>query len=109
MPQITVTINGRLYPVACNAGEEGRIAELARHVDEKVKAFARDVGPIGEARLLLLTALVLADELAETREAVGVVPGANGARPEGAKLAAGIEALASRVEAIAAKLETSHI
>jgi cell division protein ZapA len=105
MAQIAVTINGRSYPVACNDGEEQRIAELSRYVDSKVKTFARDLGQIGESRLLLLAALVLADELADAQSGAptnGVVDGAAG-------LAAQVEDLAQRIETIASRLETHHI
>jgi len=110
MAQVTVTINGRNYPIACNAGEESRIGELARYVDGKVKGFAKEFGAVGEARLLLLTALVLADELAEAREAQnGHHAGGNGAAAMGETLAGGIDHLARRIEAIATRLETAHI
>jgi cell division protein ZapA len=110
MAQVTITINGRNYPVACNAGEEGRIGELARYVDGKVKAFAKEIGAVGEARLLLLTALVLADELAEARELQNGHDGAgNGAALVAENLAGGIDDIAQRIEAIAMRLETSHI
>jgi cell division protein ZapA len=109
MAQVTVVINGRNYPVACDAGEEARITELARYIDDKVKGFARDFGQIGEARLLVMAALLVADELAEAHEAAGAPSAGNGAVREDAKLAAGIDSLAQRIEAIAAKLETSHI
>ncbi len=110
MAQVTITINGRNYPVACDAGEEKRIGELARSVDEKVKGFARESGPAGEARLLLLAALVLADELAEAREVGGAARrGGNGASPGEGQLAAGIDQLAQRIETIAARLEWPHI
>jgi cell division protein ZapA len=110
MAQVTITINGRSYPVACNAGEEERIGELARYVDGKVKSFAKDLGQVGEARLLVLAALVLADELAEAHEAGGRPRAAgNGAAREDGKLVSGIDILAQRIEAIAAKLEASHI
>ena len=62
MPQVSITINGRAYPVACDEGEEDRIRDLARLIDSKVAGFARQVGQAGEARLLVLAALVLADE-----------------------------------------------
>jgi cell division protein ZapA len=110
MAQVTITINGRNYPIACNAGEEGRIGELARYVDGKVKGFAKEFGAVGEARLLLLTALILADELAEAREAQnGHAAAGNGAAAIGDSLAGGIDHLAQRIEAIATRLETSHI
>jgi cell division protein ZapA len=109
MAQVTITINGRAYPVACNEGEEQRIAELARYVDGKVKAFAKDLGQIGEARLLVLAALIVADDRANALVPPGRPPAGNGAAADEGKLAAGIENLAQRIEAIAVRLETSHI
>jgi len=105
MAQVAVTINGRAYPVACNDGEEQRIAELARYVDGKVRTFARDLGQIGEARLLLLAALVLADELADAQSGTP----ANGAVDLTGELAVQVETLAERIETIASRLETHHI
>jgi cell division protein ZapA len=109
MAQITVSINGRGYPVACSDGEEQRITELARYIDAKVKGFAQELGQIGEARLLVLTALVLADELAEAQEGASRPHGGNGAAREDAKVLSGIENLAMRIEAVAARLEADHI
>ena len=108
MPQVTITINGRSYPVACDEGEEERIRELARSIDTKVGAFARQVGQAGEARLLVLVALVLADELSEANSALREM--GNHAPPrDDTTLAAGVDRLAQRIEAVAARLETSHI
>ena len=109
MAQITVSINGRGYPVACSDGEEQRITELARYVDAKVKDFAQQLGQIGDARLLVLTALVLADELAEAQEAGSGPQAGNGAARDDAKMLSGIENLAKRIEAVAARLEADHI
>ncbi len=110
MAQVTITINGRNYPIACDAGEEERIGELARYVDEKVKGFAREFGGAGEARLLLLAALVLADELAEAREASGTLRRAgNGGSPSEGQLVTGIDHIAQRIEAIAARFEAPHM
>lgn len=110
MAQVTVTINGRAYPVACNPGEEARIGELARYVDEKVRGFAQEFGGAGEARLLVLAALVLADELAEAQEATDAPHRhGNGAASAEGRLAASIDHLARRIETIAAGLETPHI
>jgi cell division protein ZapA len=110
MPQITVNINGRPYPVACDSGQESRIVELARYLDGKVAGFARQFPQAGEARLVVLAALVVADELAEASDALrraraqGTV-----AANDDAVLAGGIERLAARVEAVASRLETPHI
>ncbi len=109
MAQILVTINGRTYPVACHDGEEQRTEELGRYVDAKVRSFVRELGQIGETRLLVLAALVLADELADAQAGSGRPVPLNGAAPDEARAAAGIETLAQRIEAIAARLETAHI
>lgn len=108
MPQVSVTINGRSYPVACDEGEEARIREFARMIDGKVANFARQVGQAGEARLLVLAALVMADELAEANEALQRL-GAQAPAADGAALASGVDRLAARVEAVASRLETSHM
>ncbi len=108
MPQVSVTINGRAYPVACDEGQEQRIRDLARIIDGKVGNFARQLGQAGEARLLVMAALVLADELAEANEALSHI-GAQAPGPDGAAVALGIDQLAARIEAVAARLESSHI
>jgi cell division protein ZapA len=112
MPQVSLTINGRVYPIACNDGEEERIAKLGRELDGRVTGFARQVGQAGEARLLVLAALVLADELAEAREAQrrngAAAPAAPAAAENGALLES-VNRLAERIEAVADELESIHI
>jgi cell division protein ZapA len=108
MPQVSITINGRAYPVACDEGEEDRIRELARTIDGKVASFARQVGQAGEARLLVLAALVLADELAEANETAHRL-GTQQVATSNATVATSVSRLAQRIEAVAARLETSHI
>jgi cell division protein ZapA len=107
MPQVSIMINGRAYPVACDEGEEDRIRDLARLIDSKVAGFARQVGQAGEARLLVLAALVLADELTEANEAVRRLGGQPAS--DDAAVAGSVSRLAQRIEAVAARLETSHI
>jgi cell division protein ZapA len=107
MPQVSISINGRSYPVACDEGEEDRIRALARLIDSKVAGFARSVGQAGEARLLVLAALVLADELTEANEAsrqLGQQPAS-----DSAVVAGSVSRLAQRIEAVAARLESSHL
>jgi cell division protein ZapA len=106
MPQVSIMINGRSYPVACDEGEESRIRDLARVIDSKVAGFARQVGQAGEARLLVLAALVLADELNEANEAARRL-GTHA--PENVAVAGSVSRLAQRIEAVAARLESSHI
>jgi cell division protein ZapA len=70
MGQVAVPVNGRSYAITCDDGQESRIRQLAQYVDAKVGAFVASVGQVGEARLLLLAALVIADELSDANDAL---------------------------------------
>ena len=113
MAQLSVTVNGRAYTVACQDGEEERIRGLAQYIDGKVAEFADKVGQVGESRLILLAALTIADELGEATEALRRQRrSAPPATPNGAAdtvLANGIDQLASRIEAIAERLEKVQV
>jgi cell division protein ZapA len=106
--EIVVTVNNRPYTLACGEGEEPRLRRLAESIDAKIASFAADLGQVGEARLLLLAALVIADEAAEARERLAALEeraGADAAALE--RAASGLDGLAGRIEALAAALETS--
>ena len=70
MGQVVVKVNGREFPLTCADGQESRIRRLAQYVDAKVGEFTKTVGQVGEARLILLAALVIADELSDANEAL---------------------------------------
>ena len=110
MGQVSLTVNGRPFRVTCDDGQEGRIRRLGQYIDAKVAEFVGSVGQVGQARLLLLAALVVADELADANEALRLerdrVPAAAATAATDAA-ADNINGLAQRVEAIAARLETS--
>jgi cell division protein ZapA len=110
--QISLTVNGHPFAVTCDDGQEARIRRLGQYVDAKVAEFVGSLGQVGEARLLLLAALVIADELADANESLQLER--NGARAAEAEANAAADAasnsvngLAQRVETIAARLETS--
>ncbi|MDR3507029.1 MAG: cell division protein ZapA [Caulobacteraceae bacterium] len=67
MAQVTIEVNGRPYTVGCEDGQEANLAELARLFDRQVRQVSQEVGQLGETRLFLMGALLLADELADTR------------------------------------------
>jgi cell division protein ZapA len=110
MAQVSVEINGRSYAVACDDGQEDRVRGLAQHLDTKVMAFAESLGQIGEARLLLLAGLAVADELAEATETLrrSRRQPARNADAE-ARLAGELNSLAERIEAIAERLENNQL
>jgi cell division protein ZapA len=105
MGRVSLTVNGRTFAIACEDGQETRIRKLGEYVDAKVAKFVESVGQVGEARLLLLAALVIADELADTEEALRLAR--NAANVAAAAAANGILAIAKRVETVAARIETS--
>src|SRR5271156_3965557 len=68
--QVSLTVNGSAFAITCDDGQETRIRRLGQYVDAKVAEFVGSVGQVGEARLLLLAALVIADELADANDAL---------------------------------------
>jgi len=70
MGQVVLTLNGRTYRLACGDGEEQRLIALASEVKGKVDQLVREFGQVGESRLLLMAALLLADELMDSRSAL---------------------------------------
>lgn len=67
MAQITVEVNGRPYAVGCEDGQEQHLQELARMFDQQVRHVSQDMGQLGDTRLFLMGALLLADELADAK------------------------------------------
>jgi cell division protein ZapA len=64
--QVNVTINGRQFRMACEDGQEDHLRGLAKDLDERIVALRGQFGEIGDARLTVMAALMVADELAET-------------------------------------------
>ena len=63
MSQVVVTIrlNGNPYRIGCGVGEEEHVTKLGKEVDSIMQSLVDSVGQIGEARLLAMVALILAD------------------------------------------------
>jgi cell division protein ZapA len=62
MPLVNVMVNSKAYTIACDDGEEEHLRQLAAIVDGKVRELLGSVGNVGELRLLLMAALLIADE-----------------------------------------------
>ena len=73
MAQISVEVNGRPYAVGCEDGQEPHLMELARMFDHQVRQVSQDMGQLGDTRLFLMGALLLADELADARARLGAL------------------------------------
>ena len=71
MGTVNVQIAGRAYDLACEDGQETRLGALAAMVNQEAQALARQLGTPGEARLLAMVALLMADRLDEAGVAAG--------------------------------------
>lgn len=67
MGQVAISLMGRSYRFECGDGEEARIKALADYVRIKVDQLSRDLGKTADDRLLVIAALMLADEVFEAR------------------------------------------
>jgi cell division protein ZapA len=63
MSHINVTINGRQYRMACEEGQEARLQQLAESFEARIGSLRGKFGEIGDARLTVMAALTLSDEL----------------------------------------------
>lgn len=76
MGQVAISLMGRSYRFVCGDGEETRIKALGDYVRTKVDQLGQDMGRTADDRLLVMAALMLADELFEAREATTAEPSA---------------------------------
>jgi cell division protein ZapA len=117
MPLVDVLINNRAYSIACDDGEEGHLRSLAQVLDTRIRALTANVGQVGDARLLLMASLLLADELSEATAKLAarekeiaelrtrVADDERGDKANAEERAAdALEAAAARIEAIAVRL-----
>jgi len=67
MAEVSVTINGRVYRMACDPGQEDHLARLGRELDQRISQLRDSFGEIGDTRLAVMAAIMVADELAELK------------------------------------------
>ncbi len=113
MGQVTVTIDGKAYRMACEDGQEAHLEGLAVYFDGRVQEMRTSFGEIGDMRLTIMAAITAADEIMELRrklslaeaDAAGLreaVAGAGQQQDEhDRKTAEAVVALSERVERIA--------
>lgn len=104
MSNVDLSIAGRSFTVACAVGEEDHVADLGRMIDAKLSAMGGMAGQ-SETRTLLFAALLLADELHEAKSS-GTPADAVSALSAPAGNPDLLEAIATRLENIAEKLES---
>jgi cell division protein ZapA len=119
MSQVTVTINGRQFRMACEDGQEGHLLRLSQDLDQRIDKLRKNFGEIGDARLTIMAALSLADELADhagrlkrAEQELASLQEARASSAEHAKatqaaITAALNAAAERIEAITRQLNQS--
>ena len=100
---VTIRLNGTPYQIGCGPGEEARIEALGAEIDSVLQTLVGSVGQIGEARLLAMAALILADRAPDGQTPNGQTP--NGQAPASANGGAGD--MSGSDEAAAAALENA--
>ncbi len=73
MTEVTATIAGRQFRLACEDGQEEHLLALAKDLDQRIIDLRAKFGEIGDTRLTVMAALMIADGLAETQRRIGVV------------------------------------
>ena len=62
MANVNKKINNKDYLLSCDDGQEENLKELANHLDVKYNELKKNLGNIGENRLLLITAIKMVDD-----------------------------------------------
>ena len=119
MAQVSVSINGRQFRMACEDGQEAHLTDLAREIDARIEGLRAKFGEIGDTRLTVMAALTIADELAEMsgrikklQQELADAQAARAATAERdqvvqAAVAAALTSAAERVESVTKKLNES--
>lgn len=115
MSSLRTTVYGKEYTLACDDGQERHLQQLVALVQERTERLSGHLGHVPDNLMLLYSALMIADELHESRSEVaklkqhiqqisaGIHTGASSAELETA-MAHTLQDIASRIETIAAKL-----
>jgi len=116
MAQVTVTIDGKAYRMACDEGQEEHLIELSRRFDRYVTHLKQSFGEIGDQRLTVMAGIMIMDELNETQRKVSGLESEIAtlrktrddalvkADKNDAALTGALGALAERMEVLATKL-----
>lgn len=106
MAEVNVTINGRTFGIACDDGQEQRVLDLGKYVDERLKDISKAGAANNESHLMVLTSLVLADEVFDLLDSEsGTAKAANGSADDEKRYINAIDYLANRIDSIAGSIQ----
>jgi cell division protein ZapA len=119
MGQVTATIAGRQYRLACEDGQEEHLQSLAKNLDTRIDELRKKFGEIGDIRLTVMAALTVADEFSEAARRIrrmeeeltalqdARVVSTDRAREANAAVVTAFNSAAERLESITKKLNQS--
>lgn len=119
MAYVNVTINGRQYRMACEEGQEARLMRLAQSLESRIGELRGKFGEIGDSRLTVMSALMIADELLDANQRIrrleeelaalqdARVASADRARATQAAIKAALDSAATRIEHLTQTLNRS--
>jgi cell division protein ZapA len=102
MAQVTLRINGYAYTIGCKDGEERHLESMGAEVNRRIDGVRAAAGPSGEARMLVMAALLMADDITELRAKLDALNEDSKSDP---KLGRKLNRMAKRAEEIAEGLE----
>ena len=117
MAQVNLTVNGRIYKMACEDGEEQHVTELGQRFDEAINELRSVLGEIGDQRLMVMAGILMTDRLGDAeKRLVRVEQDMQGVKDGRADIAMRIDGLeqnfaesfnraAERIERIAERLQ----
>ena len=109
---VTIRLNGTPYRIGCGAGEEDHVTRLGEEVEDILQSLVGAVGQIGEARLLAMATLILADKASEaSTQKASDTTALNGQADESKSeivAADALEAAAVRIAELAASISTDN-
>ena len=111
MGEVNISISGKNYGISCQDGQEKRVSDLGEYVNQRLKSIAQAGAATNENHLLVLTALMLSDEVFDLRDNVGAQtpqPQAPQESPaEEAEIVQAIDHLANRIDQIAKRIQAA--
>ncbi len=109
MAEVNLVINGRDFGMSCDDGQEQRVIDLGHYVDQRMKEIASSGAASNETHLLILTALMLSDEIFDLRDQVGSLGSqadeAQALKVDEAVIAGTINQMAERIDLIAERMQ----
>jgi cell division protein ZapA len=111
MAEVTVTVNGRSYRMACDDGQEEHLEQLGVRLDQAISELREAFGEIGDQRLTVMAAILMTDRLHEAEARLSAaeeeLKALRGSGGREAQLARALDRAAARIEELAERLNAA--